>query len=263
MTVPANNPGSAPILTADEVTVLHGATKTSVDAVTAKLELVRLLLVQIGGYEDGVEGFLDGVEGLLTSLGTSMTTQNGYLDGLEGKLDQMIALLGTADPAFVSSNTDRVSTAFAARPATTPTYASGQLILLGGAPLTFAGAGRVNGGTGTITAGSLISQSVRGGLDVIRLHVCQNLPVITGADASVFATAVALRAAGHFGSIDTTLDLVGNDGTLGHAPPRGRGSIVFKCASNSTSIYGLLEARSAIAGVSGEMIAAGLELIRD
>ncbi len=179
---------------------------------------------------------------------------------------RQLALLAATDPSLVGSLTKRVVAASFARPANTTSYGLNQLIAPTGTitPLEFVGAARVNGGKGTITAASVRSQSIRAGGDLLRLHIFRDAPVITGAgDQTAFLSSVAGRAAVHLGSFDIAIDTVFTDGTLGHAGPRSRGSIVFECGATSTSLFGLLETKSPMTGISGEQFGASLEVVQD
>ena len=152
------------------------------------------------------------------------------------------------------------------RPADTIAYAIGDLI----ANSTTAGsvvpialaAARVNGGTGLIRRVRLSTNHTGlAGTEQFRIHLFRGSPTPSNGDNGAFG--VNGVTAIHLGHADLTLDRVFNDGAKGIALPAVGTDILFDAASGTTSLYALIEARTAYTPASGETFTLALEILRD
>ena len=160
-----------------------------------------------------------------------------------------------------------VAAATLTRPTGAITYASGQLVANSGTagsvtPLSLT-AGRRNGGTGMVRRVRLASSASTAAGAGFRVHLFRGAPTSGVGDGGAFAGSVNGVAAIHVGYADVTLDVAFSDGAKGIAGPGAGSEIVFDCAAGSTSLYALIEARSAYTATAGEVFTLALELLRD
>lgn len=149
------------------------------------------------------------------------------------------------------------------RPATTPTYASGQLVANSATaalvtPLSWAIRGsnvplivrrvKLKKSNTTVTAATF------------RLHLYTSTPTIANGDTGTWST----NDSGYLGSID--LDMTGTNGRTFtdactvHGTP-AVGTEMYLITPGATTIYGLIEARAAYVGGTSETITCDLEIV--
>lgn len=171
------------------------------------------------------------------------------IDGVEIKND-------AGNPVLVSgavSSNSVVSSATITRPADTTAYAAKDVVSNStSAPvvLTFSGMARANAGTGTIVRARLMT-SQKTNVALYRLHLFHTAPTVI-ADNSPY-TLLYANAANRIGSIDfpalSTEDST-NSTAAASMRPSYDGSynapnLWYKCKSDGTSLYGVLETLSA------------------
>lgn len=161
-----------------------------------------------------------------------------------------------------------VAVATLVRQANATPYASGQIVAPAGSPagsttpLVLACARRP-GGTGLVRRVRVASTNAAGSGAALRVHLFRQAPTVTAGDGGAFSGAVGGVAAIHLGWADVTLDRTFSDGVRGIGTPDTGSEIVFDAVAGSTSLYALLEARSAYTPQSGETLTIALELLRD
>ena len=143
-------------------------------------------------------------------------------------------------------------TAKVTRPADTTAYASGDLVA------NSTTAGSVVPLSFTVSPGPLQIRRVRIArtkADIttaaLRLHLYAALPTVANGDNGAWSST---QAATHLGAVDVTFASLMSDGATGQATTE------INCQTSGTVIYGLLEARSALAPASGEVFAVTLEI---
>lgn len=164
---------------------------------------------------------------------------------------------GTNSIGAVSSNSV-VSSATITRPADTTAYAAKDVISTAvGAVIEFTGMARANAGTGTIVRARLMT-SQKTNVALYRLHLFHTAPTVI-ADNSPY-TLLYANAANRIGSIDfpalSTEDATNSTAAAGmrpsydgsYAPP----NLWYKCKSDGTSLYGILETLSAFTSDSAQ-----------
>lgn len=145
------------------------------------------------------------------------------------------------------------------RPADTTAYAIGDLIAnstTAGSvtPLSF----NVGVSKGLIRAASLkVGTSALASGTSLRLHLWSQSPTTTGGDnAAVFVSGAALvTSAGYLGYVNITVDTWFSDGASGRAAPVM--DVHFNLGAGTT-IYGLIEARSALTPANAAVITASI-----
>lgn len=164
-------------------------------------------------------------------------------------------------PQFVSGRVHRASANFT-RPADTTAYAAGDLI------------------ANSTTAGSVVPMSFNVGCSeglvraayfksntttlpsttAMRLHLWSQAPTTSGGDnAAVFASTAGLATStGYLGYIDMSADVWFSDATMGSGVPYP--DVHFDLGTGTT-LYGLLEATSAITPASEAVITASLGIL--
>lgn len=206
--------------------------------------------------------FLDPATGLPAKIGIDPGANTVKVDSTVPVGTQPVA--GENHLGEVGGHSAVVPASFT-RPATTPTYAVGGLVANSGTaasvtPMTFIGACRKIGGTGRATAARLSKTSTSLTNASYRLHLYKVAPTtVTNGDGGAWLT----NEATWIGSFDVTMDKVFTDAAKGKGNATVGAYITYECATGSTSIYGLLEARAAYVGVSAEAFTAALETDQD
>jgi hypothetical protein len=194
------------------------------------------------------------------------SVNNGKWD--EGTVNLYLNSAGQAqavsqtNPLPVGSTT--LASATFTRPATAPTYASGQLVANSATagsvvPMQFTVA-RANDGTGMVRRCTLLKSSTGLTGASFRIHLYRASPTPSNGDTGVWLTN---NAANYLGSCDVTMDKAFTDGAVGTGTPSVGSEINFKAATGTQLIYGLLEARGAYVGVSAETITPILEVVQN
>lgn len=154
------------------------------------------------------------------------------------------------------------------RPATAPTYASGQLfansVTAGSVTnLTWATAARISGGSGVVIGAQIQKSGNTTTGAAFRLHLFTVAPTyVTAGDTSAISTVVVGSAKGYLGYIDITTMVAFSDVSVGSgAPDNSRGGLPFVAAVQS--LFGFVEARGNYAGVSGEVLTVFLDILQD
>lgn len=138
------------------------------------------------------------------------------------------------------------------RPADTTAYAIGDLIAnstTAGSvvPITLSGMSRVNTGQGRIERVRLSSSSTAVGM-TIRVHLYNTSSItVSNGDNGAWLTSNS----NYIGAFDVTIDRAFTDGASGSGIPLTGGSITFQAGAGITTLYALLEARSAFTPTSG------------
>lgn len=146
-------------------------------------------------------------------------------------------------------------------------YAAGEVITSTvPAALTFAGVGRVSGGTGLLVDALLIDSANQATKPSLELWLFSTAPAMDNDNAVFTPTDAELAAL--LGIIQFQTAFVG-DATAG----AGGNSVIpsertylpvyLKCASTVTAIYGVLVTRSAYTPVSGEIFTVILKVVQD
>lgn len=121
-------------------------------------------------------------------------------------------------------------------------------------PMTFT-VGRVTAGAFFIRRAKIKKSSNSVTTCSFRLHLYSALPTVTNGDGGVWLSVES----GYLGSLDVTIDKQFSDAASGVGVPIIGSDISFVLASG-TSVYGLLEARSAYTPASAETITVYLEV---
>jgi hypothetical protein len=159
-----------------------------------------------------------------------------------------------------------IATANFTRPADTTAYASGDLVANSvssgsAAPMELTVA-RKNGGTGRIARLRLTKSSLSIANAAFRVHLFRSAPVIQAGSGDNLAM-LSNNALGYLGGFDVTTDRGFSDGVKGFAGVISGPYLTFECASDSTKLYALIEARGAYAPASAETFTLALEVDRD
>jgi hypothetical protein len=146
------------------------------------------------------------------------------------------------------------------RPATNPTYASGQLVANHGTAasvvaLSFGSSARFSTGGGIVLKARLQKSTTGLSGAAFRLHIYSAAPTgVANGDTGAWSTNIA----NYLDSIDVTIDKAFVDGAYGVGAAVSPG-IAFKLASGS-SLKGLLEARGSYTSPNSEVFTATLEI---
>lgn len=211
------------------------------------------------------------------SSGAALATDKAMVVTLRDTLPAGQAVMGASAPVVIASDQSVVPVGgktitctgtTLTRAATTPTYASGQLVANSTTPgsvtnITFASAARVNSGSGVIVGAALQKSGNTTTGAAFRLHLFTVQPTYTSAgDGSAISSVVVALAKGYLGYIDfPTMVAFSDVGWSSGAPDNTRGSIPFVAVVQT--LYGLLEARGAYVGVSGESFIPILDILQD
>lgn len=216
---------------------IDSETKAVIDSLATKLDSVITALGTLDGRVDGLEGlittqngYLDGVETAIASTNTKLDALNTSTDNIEASATDVATPLPTYGPSLRSSANFN-------RPANTTAYDIGDLV----ANNTTAGSvtamsftlAASSGGKGMIRSVKIDKGGATGA--TIRAHFWTAAPTVANGDNGVFSPIKA----GYLGYIDVVL-LAFSDGAAGV----GLGELDFDLSSGTT-IYGLLEARTA------------------
>lgn len=146
------------------------------------------------------------------------------------------------------------------RPATTPTYASGQLIANAGTavPMVFA-VSRVADKGFMIRRCRVKKTNLLLTGAVFRLHLYKQKPTPSNNDTGVWLT----DEKEYLGSFDITMDRVFTDFAKGFGIPSVGNEIAGTPDATTGNIYGLLEARGAYVGGNAEIFTITLEVLQD
>ena len=202
---------------------------------------------------DALAGYLDGVEGLIggsnTGLAAILTTLANATPAGENHIGAVGGHSAVAGGTFN-------------RPADTTAYAIGDLVAnnttAGSVTPLSCGLARVNAGTGIIRRARLsTTKTGLAGTEVFRVHLFKSSPTVTNGDNGAFSVNGVASLA--LGSLDVTMASVYNDGAKGFTAA----DIVFDAGAGVTTIFALIEARSAYTPASGETFALALEVLRD
>lgn len=154
------------------------------------------------------------------------------------------------------------------RPATTPTYASGQLFANSATAgsvtnLSWSTAARISGGSGTIIGAQIQKNGNTVTGAAFRVHLFTVAPTyVTAGDTSPLTTVVVASAKGYLGYVDITTMVGFSDVAWGSgAPDNTRGGIPFVAVAQT--LFGLVETRGAYVGVSGEILTVFLDILQD
>lgn len=146
------------------------------------------------------------------------------------------------------------------RPATTPTYASGQLVNSAAAgaaavPMTFTLGNSFPTACFRLTRVRITKTGTTGTNGSFRLHLYESIPAQATGDTAVWATSKALD---WIGNIDVASMLTFTDGCTGTGSAAA-GSEIYLRGKTGSNLYGLLEARAAYVGQTGEVFTVILE----
>lgn len=162
----------------------------------------------------------------------------------------------------VGGQTRKIAATFN-RPNDTAAYASGDLIansVTAGAvaPMPFAVC--APGGSGQILRARIRKSSATVGA-TFRVHLYRSVPAPQGGDNAAWLTSGAFA---YLGALDVTMDRAFTDGAAGNGVPLTGSVINFDFSgSPGTTLYGLLEARSAYTPGVSETFEVDLEIMRD
>lgn len=187
------------------------------------------------------------------------------------KASEAVPVMLPTDQAPVTTKGNTITQAASStitRPADSNAYASGDLVAnsvtaASVANLQFTTLARVSGGSGLIVGAKIQKSNVDVTSAAFRLHLFTVAPTYTSAgDNSPISTVVVASAKGYLGYIDITAMVAFSDVAWGSgAPDNTRGSIPY--VATAQIIYGLLEARGAYAGHSGEVFTVVLDALQD
>lgn len=155
-------------------------------------------------------------------------------------------------------------TASFTRPANTTAYAVGYLVAnsttaASVTPMTLTGACRLSGGTGQAVRVVLNKSDTVTANASFRVHLYSSLPTVTNGDGAAWLTTTS----GYIGSFDVSTGKAFTDGSGGDGGPSAGSMLVYQCASGSTSLYALVEARSAYTPTSGDVFTISVNALRD
>lgn len=146
------------------------------------------------------------------------------------------------------------------RPATTPTFASGQLVANSATagsvvPLSWTTAARLAAGNFYIRRLRFRKSSTTITNASFRVHFYTASPTFTNGETAAWLT----TQSGYLGSIDVTMTQAFSDGAEGLGAPNAGSELNVALASGQT-IYACIEARGAYVGVASETFTAELEI---
>lgn len=146
------------------------------------------------------------------------------------------------------------------RPATTPTFASGQLVANSATagsvvPLSWATAARTSAGNFYLRRLRLRKSSTTLTNASFRVHFYTSSPTFTNGETAAWLT----TQSGYLGAIDVTMTQAFSDGAEGVGAPNAGSEINVALASGQT-IYACVEARGAYVGVASEVFTAEPEI---
>ena len=148
------------------------------------------------------------------------------------------------------------------RPASTPTYASGQMILNNATagscvPISLV-AVRTNDSSGATRRPYLRVNDTAWVNATVRAHFFRNSPTFAAGDTGAFSG--NLSESGYLGSSDITFDRTFSDFVSGFGIPGSTSEISFLPAAGTQTIFSVLEARSSVAAAASKVFTLQLEV---
>lgn len=231
-------PGAGALISTEEVTTLNGG------AVTAQ---------QVQRVANAVR----------TADGVAVDLPGDSTNGLDVDVTRLPA--GENHVGEVGGKTAIVTTTFF-RPADTAVYAAGDAVTnstTSPTAMTFSGAARINGGSGVIVSVVLCDTANQATKPQFELWLFDALPgTIPNDNAAFTPNDTILNTV--ISVVPLNVVYVGDAGASGNSILLVQGlSIPFKCASGSTSLYGLLVVKNAYTPINTEGFTFRLGILQD